>query len=221
MKTKTYFVIGLLTISNIALGQTWRPLGPVKLGESVNSNYTPIGNGAFFCVEANPQNTNEIYCGAGQGGGIWKTTDGGNHWVEKNNGFPHVVGVSQLKMDAQNSQVLFANSSVAKLEDDGAGSSYGIFVTSDGGENWVQTGIAFNPWDYNLVSNFALSPHTTYPNNVLYAQARVNNSLNYFAKSTNSWGHLDPKNKLSSFRGNKIYRMRSLAYKSGLLCSAR
>lgn len=70
-------------------------------------------------------------------GGVYKSLDGGDSWVAKNQGLPQVVGEElgftsnfpSLVMDGQNPQVLYVGNNPWTPDP-------GIYITTDGGENW-------------------------------------------------------------------------------------
>src|SRR5512135_3347289 len=75
---------GLQAASTID-GTTWFPVGPapVTQGQAYGApSYNGIRvevAGRATVVAINPQNAQEIYLGTANGG-VWQTTDGGQHW---------------------------------------------------------------------------------------------------------------------------------------------
>ncbi len=69
----------------------------------------------------------------GEGSGIWKSTDSGDHWQEitRNEGLPQgVVGISGITVSPTNPQNLYA---IIEADDGG------VFRSRDGGETWKRT----------------------------------------------------------------------------------
>lgn len=98
----------------------------------------------------NPSNTNIIYTAIWGfspfiPGGIFKSKDGGNTWVEINNGLTN-VSVSSLVISSADTNTLLA----------GTAQGGGIFKTTDAGHNWVSQGLSGNPIE--VVSTIALNP---------------------------------------------------------------
>ena len=76
----------------------------------------------------------------GETSGIWKTVDGGDNWVELINGLPSGDNIGRIGLDISisNPDILYAFYDQHINEDEDY-SFRGIFKTTDGGENWVQT----------------------------------------------------------------------------------
>jgi photosystem II stability/assembly factor-like uncharacterized protein len=74
----------------------------------------------------------------GYSSGIYKTTDGGNNWVDLTNGLPDHEGVGRigLAIAESNPDVLYAFYDQQPVN----GYSFlGIFKTTNGGDSWIQT----------------------------------------------------------------------------------
>src|SRR5438876_5592103 len=92
------------------------------------------------------QNPNEIYAGAWRGqrkpwtiisggpaaeGGVYKTTDGGDHWVRASNGFPDdLIGKVWVDVAQSNPKVVYA-------QVEAKGAQGGLYRTADGGASWT------------------------------------------------------------------------------------
>jgi photosystem II stability/assembly factor-like uncharacterized protein len=97
-------------------------------------------------VAINWQNPNEVYAGAWRGqrkpwtiisggpaaeGGVYKSTDGGDHWTRTSNGFPDdLIGKVWVDIAQSNPKVLYA-----QIEAKGA--KGGLYRTADGGSSWT------------------------------------------------------------------------------------
>jgi len=97
-------------------------------------------------VAINWSNPNEVYAGAWRGqrkpwtiisggpaaeGGVYKTTDGGDHWARASNGFPDdLIGKVWVDVAQSNPKVVYA-----QIEAKGA--KGGLYRTADGGANWT------------------------------------------------------------------------------------
>ena len=87
-----------------------------------------ITNTDIRAIAIDPNSPGTLYAGT-WGGGVFKSTDSGDNWVEKNSGFPiHRFGhfVSSLVVDPLSSNNLYA------------GTKRGIFKSSDGGSTWIE-----------------------------------------------------------------------------------
>jgi photosystem II stability/assembly factor-like uncharacterized protein len=78
----------------------------------------------------------------GSGGpdsGVYKTTDGGEHWRKLTNGLPAVMGKSAVSVSPADSQRVYANIE-AKLEEGG------LYVSRDAGETWTRANGTIDLW---------------------------------------------------------------------------
>jgi photosystem II stability/assembly factor-like uncharacterized protein len=97
-------------------------------------------------VEIDPSNPDVIYAGMwearegpwedmnkfdGSGGGLFKSTDGGDHWTQLTNGLPKDLAQIYVAIAPSDSKRLYAT--VAS-----ASGKLGVYRSDDGGENWMQ-----------------------------------------------------------------------------------
>ena len=136
------------------------------------SNWTPLTDGevslAIGAIAIDPSNHNIIYAGTGEdnnnvdgyaGAGILKSTDGGATWTNLPGPFAGPLGVTtggssigSLAVHPTNGQILLAGVS-------GAGSTGGIYRSTNGGTSWTRitsglpnlpgTGVVFDPTNGN------------------------------------------------------------------------
>src|SRR2546428_13021594 len=78
-----------------------------------------------------------MYAGS-VGGGVWKTTDGGNSWNPLTDLLPS-IGISTLAMDPQNPDTLYAGTGEWYTNSQRGDSirGAGIFKTDDAGATWT------------------------------------------------------------------------------------
>ncbi len=103
-------------------GETWGGYGNV--------------NASFFTLAADPASATTLYAGNIAGSGIYKSTDGGAHWVAINNGLPANQGatgalplVIGFALDPAHSTTLYAGTF-----------GNGLYRSTDGGSNWSSVG---------------------------------------------------------------------------------
>ncbi|MCX5887906.1 MAG: hypothetical protein NTY36_00460 [Deltaproteobacteria bacterium] len=101
-----------------AKAATWTPVGPEG------------GNIAVLAID--PQDPSVIYAGTNEGSGLFKSTDGGAHWVVASTGLTNTAVIS-LAINQQNTSILYAGT-------DGGG----LFKSTDGGVHWNSSGLAGN-----------------------------------------------------------------------------
>ncbi|HEY8401749.1 MAG TPA: Ig-like domain-containing protein, partial [Cytophagaceae bacterium] len=108
----------------------WTELGPREWNST--SSWNP-GIGRVTCIAVDKKNTNVIYVGS-PGGGLWKTTVGGNNWIPLTDNLP-VMEVFSVEIDPNNSNVVYMGT---------AGG--GILKSTNAGASWVQAtaGISSN-----------------------------------------------------------------------------
>jgi uncharacterized delta-60 repeat protein len=121
------------------LYSSWTPIGPAPL-----LNGSPDGgpvSGRITGIAADPHDPNTFYIAAA-GGGIWKTTDGGSHWLpltdhlSDSSGKPIPLAMGSVAVDPLNAQVIYAGTGEANNSID---SFYGrgILKSTDGGATWT------------------------------------------------------------------------------------
>lgn len=105
---------------------TWKEVGPKTWNQT--SSWNP-GVGRLTSVAVNPADENIIYVSS-PGGGIWKTTDGGQNWAPLidfvNSGW---MNVFHLCLDPNNANTLYASLT-----------SGGVLKSTNAGATWVTTG---------------------------------------------------------------------------------
>lgn len=97
----------------------------------------------------------------GEGGGIYKSTDGGEHWERLSGGLPELVGKVGIDVSAANPKRLFAI-----VEADQGG----LYRSDDGGESWTRLNgdniLKARAWYYNHIKADPLDENTVYVMNV-------------------------------------------------------
>jgi photosystem II stability/assembly factor-like uncharacterized protein len=106
-----------------ARSATWRSLGPSNLG------------GRTHGLVIDPTDPNVMYAG-GIGGGVWKTTDGGQDWNPLSDTLSNIA-IGSLEMDPKDPKTLYAGTGdVVEIGYRTSGVGAGIMKTTDGGANW-------------------------------------------------------------------------------------
>ena len=107
----------------------WSIVGPIALPYNGTSQLN--GNGRLNCIAFHPTDANTIFVGA-PSGGLWKTTDNGQSWVEFSSGLTR-LGVSSIVIHPTNPNIIF----IATGDRDGNDvPGYGVWKSIDGGLNW-------------------------------------------------------------------------------------
>ncbi len=134
---------------------SWTAMGPT--GQITTPILLSGGAGRVCCVRFDPSNSNIVYIGA-PGGGLWKSTNGGNGWTMWNTDGLGSLGISDVAVDPTNSQVIYIGSGDAD-----AGDTYGLGVlkSTDGGVTWNPTGLSWTTSQGRTVSKILIDPTNT------------------------------------------------------------
>ena len=100
----------------------WEWLGPGNIGGRVRA------------LLIHPGDPDILWAGSA-GGGIWKTTNGGNSWAPLNDFLPSIA-VGCMALDPNDPDVLYAGTGESFAGDGLPGA--GVFKSADGGVTWVQ-----------------------------------------------------------------------------------
>ena len=124
-------------------GQTWYPSNQgitTRTGESGDA--IPV-----FCLTIDPHDSNTIWVGTQNVRGIFKSTDGGRTWTEKDKGVIEYEGITfrGITVDPRTSDVVYAAAEIASFAWSGQvqqGREFdktkgAVYRTVDGGENWT------------------------------------------------------------------------------------
>lgn len=171
-------------------GSGWKDLGPYSI-DSITGHYS-AGLGRVEDFYVNPNNTQTIYLGS-RSGGFWRTTDGGQAWVNTTD-FLVASGVDAIAVSPTNPDSILINVKNARN-----GNTHGIYRSIDGGMTWQTT--SFNPstlaWG-GLGNNdkiFKIAYHPTIPNLIFIGTSkgifRSDNNLTSWTQLLNSSDIID------------------------------
>ncbi len=203
-----------------AAAATWTLIGPQPLigPDGQPPPPTTAISGLITAAAVDPQNSSVMYLGA-YGGGVWKSTDGGQIWTPLTDN-QSSLEIGALALDPNNPNIVYAGTSVSNALFSNTGT--GILKSSDGGSTWTQlpgpspTGpgletvvesLAVSPSDDNVV----LAADASGAGPGVYRSADGGNTwTQVIAPNTASWGKVlfDPTN------GNIAYASLGGIYKS-------
>lgn len=129
-------------------GMKWRLVGPMRGGRSL------------ACV-GSVQRPSEYYFGA-TGGGVWKTTDGGQSWSPVSDGYFTTASVGALAIAPSNPDIVVAGTGERDIRGD-ISHGDGVYRTDDGGKTWRKIGLE----DTQTISRIVI--HPTDPNTIYVA----------------------------------------------------
>jgi len=107
-------------------GMKWRNIGPNRGGRSLGST-------------GSPGRPDEYYFGA-TGGGLWKTTDGGNEWFPVTDGQVSSSSVGAVAVAETNPDVVYIGMGEVQLRGS-ITQGDGVYKSSDGGKTWRHLGL--------------------------------------------------------------------------------
>ena len=125
----------------------WRMIGPFRAGK-VNGVAGVPGNPAVY------------YMGA-DGGGVWKTTDGGVTWEPIFDGEP-AASMGAIAVTASNPNIIYAGTGVNTIYGD-VSYGNGVYKSTNGGETWQHLGLG----DTRHIARILVDPRN--PDTVLVA----------------------------------------------------
>jgi photosystem II stability/assembly factor-like uncharacterized protein len=105
----------------------WRSIGPLRGGRSI----------AIAGVKGRP---GEGYFGA-TGGGLWKTTDGGDTWTPVTDGQIHSSSVGAVAVSESNPDVVFIGTGEQCIRGN-IQPGDGVYKSTDAGKTWAHVGLA-------------------------------------------------------------------------------
>jgi photosystem II stability/assembly factor-like uncharacterized protein len=113
--------------ADILNGLSWRSIGPLRGGRSL----------AISGVKGRPR---EGYFGT-TGGGLWKTTDGGQAWFPVTDGQIHSSSVGALAVSESNPDIVFIGMGESCIRGN-IQPGDGVYKSTDAGKTWTHAGFA-------------------------------------------------------------------------------
>ena len=120
----------------------WQNIGPTRAGRSIAS----AGSAA---------RPFEYYTGA-TGGGLWKTTDGGNSWTPVTDGKIQSSSVGAVAVAASNPDIVYIGMGEKELRGN-IMQGDGVYKTTDAGKTWRHMGLA----DTQIISRIRIDPQNS------------------------------------------------------------
>lgn len=165
LKTIVFLFLGCILTSPI--GAQTKPTKPIVNEKFYNTlewrNIGPNRGGRSLGCSGSPGRTNEYYFGA-TGGGLWKTTDGGQEWFPVTDGQVTSSSVGAVAVAETNPDVVYIGMGETQLRGS-ITQGDGVYKTVDGGTTWRHLGlqetqaisrVRVHPTDLNIVYVAAL-----------------------------------------------------------------
>ena len=117
----------------------WRSIGPLRAGRSI----------AVSGVKGRPK---EAYAGQ-TGGGLWKTTDGGEHWAPVTDGQVHSGSVGAVAVSETSPDVVYIGMGESCIRGN-IQPGDGVYKSTDAGKTWTHLGFT----DSDAISKIRIHP---------------------------------------------------------------
>jgi hypothetical protein len=130
-----------------------------RTGESwqlVSPPVTPTngGNGRVNAVRTHPTNPNILFA-CTPAGGLWKSVDGGISWVGVSENIA-ILGCSDIGFSPTNPNTMYLATGDGEASDS---YSTGVYKSTDGGLNWLPTGLMFTIGQKEVLSRLLVHPN--------------------------------------------------------------
>ena len=112
--------------SDVEQALKWRHVGPMR-GGRVNG------------VVGHPTNKTVFYAGY-TGGGVWKTPDGGNNWINISDGYIRKGSIGAIDISQTDPNILYVGTGEHALRGD-VSHGDGVYKSTDGGDTWTNVGL--------------------------------------------------------------------------------
>jgi hypothetical protein len=128
----------------------WKEIGPEPYQDSLNYS------GRANTIAIDPRNNGTLYLGTA-GGGIWKSTDSGVHWLPISDHEPSMA-TGAMAIDPNQPMTLYVGTGEANSSIDSYHGA-GIIKSTDGGRTWTHLAFQFPTYGYgNVFGALAVSP---------------------------------------------------------------
>jgi photosystem II stability/assembly factor-like uncharacterized protein len=152
------------TKSNAVLA--WKERGPSNVPGRIRALYSIPADG-----------TSNTWLAGSATGGIWRTTDGGNTWIERSANFP-ALPISSFASDNAGSIIYAGSGEFVSSVFSAIGN--GIYKSTDNGVTWVQLPATTNNSNFSIVTRIIVHPTnanlilaTTVPSNLTIGTSAI------------------------------------------------
>ncbi len=104
-------------------------------------NIGPFRGGRSTTVAGLPDDIFTYYMGA-TGGGVWKTTDGGNTWNNISDGFFNTTGIGDITIAPSDPNIIYVGTGESPVRGVKTSHGDGLYKSIDAGKTWKHMGLA-------------------------------------------------------------------------------
>ncbi|MFC4220208.1 WD40/YVTN/BNR-like repeat-containing protein [Flagellimonas marina] len=133
-----------------ALGMVFYGFGQRKAtGPTINKtlyesmkyrNIGPFRGGRVTTVEGLPNDIFTYYMGA-TGGGVWKTTDGGETWNNISDGYFNTTGIGDITVAPSDHNIVYVGTGESPIRGVKTSHGDGVYKSTDAGKTWKHIGL--------------------------------------------------------------------------------
>ncbi|MEZ5012914.1 MAG: hypothetical protein R2794_01355 [Chitinophagales bacterium] len=153
-------------------GLHWRNVGPMRAGRCI-------------AVTGTYQDNKTYYAGA-VGGGLWKTTDGGNNWNCVSDTTFHSSSVGAVEVSRSNANIIYVGMGEVEMRGN-ISFGDGMYKSIDGGKSWKHIGLQ----NTYAIGNIAIDP--------------LNPDIVYVAAQGHNWGPNPERGLYKSIDGGNTW----------------
>src|SRR5260221_13024930 len=137
-------------------GGTWQDVGPLGLDNpdgystSAEQFLRVAGMGSALAADTTDPTGNTVH--PGNLGGLWKSTDGGDHWANLSDGTLTSAGVGAIALDPSRPRDIYAGTGISYLTISGDTYGTGFYVSHDGGRTFNRPSPNVSGWAGTVIS---------------------------------------------------------------------
>jgi len=144
MKHIFYPLISCLLVASCVFAQKKQRSEPhitEKLYEAMEyRNIGPFRGGRSTTVTGLPDAIFTYYMGA-TGGGVWKTTDGGNTWKNISDGYFNTTGIGDITVAPSDNNIIYVGTGESPVRGVKTSHGDGLYKSTDAGKTWTHLGL--------------------------------------------------------------------------------